>query len=74
MITTDSTSIPSCNPSTLGFIAAIFESTSDQTSKLSQASQNPASKNQSPWVPQNKKNEKLKRFSKIKSNERNVNY
>jgi len=64
MITTNSTSLPSCKASTFGFIAATFKSASDQISKLSQASLNPAQKNQSPLIPQDKKNELLKRVHK----------
>jgi len=72
-MTTNSSSLLSCKVSTLRFIAATFESTSDQTSKLPQASLNPAPKNQSPSMAQDKKNGKLKRFSKIESSERNPN-
>jgi len=72
-ITTTSTSLPRCKPSTLGFIAATFESTADQASKLPQGSLNQGPTNQSALIPQDKKKDKLKRFSKIEFIERNAN-
>jgi len=71
-ITTHSTSFPSCKISTLGFIAATAESTSDQTTLLSPACLKPVSDNHSPSISQEKTNEKLTRFSMSETIERNT--